>query len=210
MSKPVIIGFPQSTYVWTARAALNLKGVDYDFQPIGPADAKTPEHLARHPYGKVPAFQHGDVALYETAAICHYVDSAFEGPALVPADPVAGAHVHRWVSFTNAYLYGPCVPQLALQYIFPRGADGGPDRAAIEAGLPALKKAVGLVDAGMGGGRWLVGDGITLADLFVGPLLFVIKNFPEGAAALEEAPNALRLMGALAETPAVMAAAPRR
>ena len=36
MTKPKITGFPQSTFVWTARAALNLKGVDYDFEAISP------------------------------------------------------------------------------------------------------------------------------------------------------------------------------
>ena len=54
MSKPTLRGFPQSSYVWTARAAFHVKGVDHEFVPMKPGEHKTPEHLAIHPFGKVP------------------------------------------------------------------------------------------------------------------------------------------------------------
>ena len=49
-------------------------------------DLKKPEHLARHPYGRIPAMRHGDVELFESTAICAYVNGAFDGPSLVPGE----------------------------------------------------------------------------------------------------------------------------
>lgn len=60
MAKPIIYGPAYSTYARTVRLALEEKGVGYDLVEVdllGGA-AKAPEHLARHPFGKVPAFEH--------------------------------------------------------------------------------------------------------------------------------------------------------
>jgi glutathione S-transferase len=45
---------------------------------------KTPEHLARHPFGRVPAFEHDGFKLYETSAITRYLDAVLPGPAPTP------------------------------------------------------------------------------------------------------------------------------
>lgn len=210
MSKPSIIGFPQSTYVWTARAALGLKGVEHDFRPIGPADSKTEEHLGRHPWGKVPAFEHGDLALYETTAICSYVDEAFEGPALRPSDPVGRARVEQVVSIANSYFYPAAVVRYALLYIFPRGPEGAPDRATIDAAVPDVKRNLDVLEAALGDNKWFVGDSPTTADIFVGPLVAVCGMFPEGKELVGGCPNLGRHIGQLMQMPAFAAAAPQK
>ena len=211
MTKPRIIGFPQSTYVWTARAALAFKGVDYDFQPIMPPQNREPEHLARHPWGKVPVFEDGDVQLYETTAICAYVDAAFEGPGLALSEPLALARDHYFVSVTNAYLYPTSVPRFMLQYIFPSGPEGKPDMATIDAAKPEIRKVLEVLDGEAAEGGWLVGgEGPTLADLFVGPLLFGLTGFPGGKELLEGLPKLGALMAKLSDEPKFMGAAPAR
>ena len=84
MSQVTIHGFPQSSFVWTVRSVCAAKGVEADFQVIAPPAHKSPEHLARHPFGVVPSFSHGDFSVYETLAIACYIDEAFEGPTLQP------------------------------------------------------------------------------------------------------------------------------
>lgn len=210
MSKPVVTGFPQSTYVWTARAALNLKGVEHDFVPLAPPANRAPEHLARHPWGKVPAFEHEGVQLIETTAICSYVDTAFEGPALQPSEPVALARMHQWISVANSYLYPAAVLRFALQYIFPRGAGGAPDMDTIQGAVPDIKKAIQFLDQGLGEADWFGGDGPNLADLFVGPLLFTTQMFPGGPALHEGFDNIQRLKGNIARHAGIMSAAPQR
>ncbi len=57
MAKPIVYGTPLSTYVRTTRMTLLEKGVDYDHVDVGVLDGecKGPEHVARNPFGKVPA-----------------------------------------------------------------------------------------------------------------------------------------------------------
>ena len=76
-----IIGAPQSNFVRTARIACMEKGLPYT---LAPARSHSPDVDAIHPFGKIPAMRHGDLSLYETKAICSYIDLAFGGPPLIP------------------------------------------------------------------------------------------------------------------------------
>jgi glutathione S-transferase len=76
---PIIFGAPYSVYVRAVRLALEEKGAHYElipvdiFAPGGPP----PERMTRHPFGKIPAFEHAGFRLYEAGAITRYVDGAF-------------------------------------------------------------------------------------------------------------------------------------
>ena len=210
MSTPTIIGFPQSTYVWTARTALAHKGVDYEFKAIAPPANRTPEHLALHPWGKVPVFTHGELTLYETTAICVYADAAFEGPALYPSDAAERARVVQIESIANAYLYPPAVVRYALQYIFPQGEGGAPDRATIEGALPDIELALKQLDDLLGEGKWFVGDSPSAADFMVAPLVAVVGMFPEGKELAGKFGKLGRLLGQLMQMPAFASSATPR
>ncbi len=210
MSNVVIHGFPQSSYVWTARAVCAAKGVEATFHPFDPPTNRSEEHLARHPYGKVPSFSHGDFTLYETSAIARYVDSAFEGPSLQPEGLQERARVEQWISVANSYLYREAVLGYAFAYIFPGTEDGSPDRARIDATLPKLRHTIGLVENTLSQSKWLVGESATLADYFMGPLLAVVSGFPEGKELLGGFPNVGRYMGQIFQTPAFTSTAPPR
>jgi glutathione S-transferase len=208
MSKPIVIGFLQSTYVWTARAALNYKGVDYEMRPIAVPANRAPDHLARHPWGKVPAFEHDGCHLYETTAICAYVDAAFDGPPLLPPGPCDVARAHQIISIANAYLYPTAVPGYILQYIFPSGPDKQPNREIIDRTIPDVRKTLEVLDRELGDRKWFAGDGPTLADLFIGPLLMASGMFPEGEKLMAKLDNLGRLKGQLAAEPKFMSVAP--
>lgn len=194
MSEVILHGFPGSTYVWTARATLVAKGVPHRIQP--PKGMREAAYRAIHPFHKMPALTHGDVHLFETLAIVHYVDRAFDGPALLPTDPADIGRVYQWVSVATAYAYPAMVPSFMLEYIFPKGADGGPRREVIEDSLPGMRRVLALLDEALAGRGFLVGEALSLADLYTAPLLLSLGGFPEGP-------------GLLAEVPAVMAYATR-
>ncbi|EDM81580.1 probable glutathione s-transferase-related transmembrane protein [Plesiocystis pacifica SIR-1] len=204
-----LTGFQQSSYVWTARAALAHKGVDYEFKPIVPPANRSPEHLEQHPWGKVPIFSHGDFKLYETTAICTYVNEAFEGPALLPGGAKEHARAQLVISVANSYLYPEAVVRYALQYIFPRGEGGQPDRATIDAAVPEVAKALDVLERELGEKQWFVGDGPTLADYFVGPLVAVVGMFPEGKQLMSERPQLGRHLGQLMALDSFRAGAPQ-
>jgi glutathione S-transferase len=69
--------------VWAVRIAATEKGVPYKFTPLRP---NTPEVGAIHPFSKIPVMRHGDFELFESKAIATYIDRAFDGPPLIPAD----------------------------------------------------------------------------------------------------------------------------
>src|SRR5262249_12100896 len=88
MASPVVYGHAYSTYTRTARLVLEEKGIEYELEEVDilQGAGQSPAHLARQPFGKVPAFEHDGFRLYETIAITRYIDEAFPGPKLQPAD----------------------------------------------------------------------------------------------------------------------------
>src|SRR6516164_488756 len=107
MSDPIVYGPNYSTYARSARLALEEKGVPYRLEEVGLIQGETtrPAHLKRHPFARVPAFEHDGFPLYETAAIERYVDETFPGPKLQPEEPKRRARMTQIVSVIDAYAY---------------------------------------------------------------------------------------------------------
>jgi glutathione S-transferase len=72
------------------------------------------------------------------------------------------------------------VRNYVLQYVFPRGPDGKPDRATIEAALPEIRKVLAPIDRAIDGRDFVVGDSVTLADILLIPMVEYVKAMPEG------------------------------
>jgi glutathione S-transferase len=85
MSDPIVYGFPRSTYVNIVRLILAHKDVAFTFHDLETVMGKA-EHLALHPFNRVPILKHGDFTVYETSAIAAYIDEAFPGRRLTPQD----------------------------------------------------------------------------------------------------------------------------
>jgi glutathione S-transferase len=185
MAELEILGAPQSNYVWVCRIACEEKGVPYGLVPLMP---HTPDIDAAHPLGKIPAMRHGDVVLAESRAICAYVDRAFAGPPLVPTDPVAGAQTEQWISIVNTAIDPVMVRQFLGAHFFPGTPDGSPNRPVIDAALPKMAQQMAVLDRAVAPTGHLVGDGFTLADANLLPILFYLSKLDESAALLNKAP----------------------
>ena len=73
---------------------------------LGLGEEKTPAHLVRHPFGRVPTIDHDGFALYETQAIIRYVDAAFAGPALhARAMARATARMNQLIGIVDWYFF---------------------------------------------------------------------------------------------------------
>jgi glutathione S-transferase len=186
-----------SAYLWTAMHVADEKGVDYDFVPLV---LGSPEHLALHPFGKMPVLQHGEVILYESLAIAHYIDRAFAGPALQPADPLGQAEVLRWISIVNAYVF-PVMNRFTKERLV-RPAWGFPSDAGFLAGARApLSLQLRLICEAVGDDGYLAGPDPTLADSFLLPHLLFFNRTPEGARLIEESPRAGRWLARMQARP---------
>src|SRR5207244_2585536 len=114
------------------------------------------------PFGRVPAFRDGDFTLYETSAIIRYLDESFDGPSLVAGTTEKRAMMEQWTSLYNSHCYDAMVRRYLLQYIFPKGADGKPDRTTIDGAVPDIEKQLGVFDRAYGDRNVLGGDTLTL------------------------------------------------
>jgi glutathione S-transferase len=130
--------------------------------------------------------RHGDVTLGESRAICGYIERMFDGPPLIPADPIKAAQVEQWVSILNTAIDPVWIRQYVAAYVFPGTPDKSPNRAAIEAALPKMEKQFAVMDAAVTNG-FLAAGSFTLADMVFIPMLFYVNRYPEGAAFVAKA-----------------------
>ena len=162
-----IHGFAQSTYVRTARMTCIEKGVAHTLVPL---DFRSDAHRALHPFGRMPIMRDGDLVLFETLAIAFYLDETRDGPALQPADPPGRARMLAWITAATDYVHGTLLrPYLAVDSL------SAEQRAAARENLE-------IVDLALSKGPFLLGAQLTLADLFLAPMV----GFAEGQAEFAE------------------------
>jgi glutathione S-transferase len=185
VSAPILYGASYSVYARIARLALLEKGVDHIFEEVDifaqggpPAD-----HLRRHPFGRIPALAHDGFELFETQAICRYVDEAFAGPALQPATPMGRARMTQIIGILDAYAYRPMVWDIYVERVSRPARGTASDEPRIAAAIPAAERCLGVLQGLMGDAQWLAGsDALSLADLHAAPMLVYLAATPEGAA----------------------------
>jgi glutathione S-transferase len=181
MVKPEIIGSAQSTYTWVVRMVCEEKGIEYTLteMPLG-----APELLAIHPLGKMPVLRHGDVELFESKAIATYLDRSFPAPHLFPEDPRLAGLTEQWVSLVNTAIDRTLIRTYLYAYIAPRPEATGPNRDGIEAVMPAVRQQLQILDRAVAATGYLVDDRFTFADINLLPVLYRVRQAPEGAEAL--------------------------
>jgi glutathione S-transferase len=77
------------------RWALEEAGQSYDVRLLSFAEMTEPTHLALHPFGQIPTYEEGDLALFETGSIILYIADHHAG--LLPADANARARAITWM-----------------------------------------------------------------------------------------------------------------
>ncbi|MBZ0216087.1 MAG: glutathione S-transferase family protein [Fimbriimonadaceae bacterium] len=211
MSKLEIIGFAASTYTRSARIACVEKGIDHDLVPgsiTSLADIRGAEHMKLHPFGRIPVLRHGDKIVFETSAICYYIDHHFEGPDLTPKDPDQWIDQEQWVSAVNFYLDHWMVRECVIQYAFPSGPGGQPDRTRIDAALPEIKLGIAGLAGAFANGPFIGGARPMIADFLLIPMIDYFANVPEGPEMLKDAPYLHDFRAAFAKRPSYRSTLP--
>jgi glutathione S-transferase len=184
MPAPEIIGSSRSTYTRVACMVCEEKGIEY---VLTEKPLQAPELRAIHPFGKMPVLRHGDLELFESKAIATYLDRSFPAPFVFPSEPRLAALTEQWVSLVNTVIDRTLIRTYLYAYIAPKTADGKPDRAAIQAVMPAVRQQLEILDRAVAGTGYLVGNDFTFADINLLPILDRLRLAPEGAAALAAA-----------------------
>ena len=148
---PKLYGYPACPRSRMALVAASEKGIDCAFEAVASWDGldKLPIFTRLHPFQRVPVLEQGDLRITETHAILMYIESAFEGPRLVPDEPLALARMWEIISATTSYAWSPWVQALAINRIIRPIAGDGADEAAIAASVPGMCRAAEVIGGGL-------------------------------------------------------------
>ena len=207
----VVYGPAYSTYARTARLALEEKGTPYELVEVDMIGGKhhAPEHLARNPFGPVPAFGHDGLMLYETDAIIRYVDEVAPGPSLVPGDARGRARMSQLIGINNSYGYPSIILKLFWQRAIVPMMGGQGDEQIVQDSLPRVALCLAEAERIMGGNPWMAGSEVSLADLMWAPVIAYMTTTPESEALMAKRPGLARWWQAMSARPSMVKTAPK-
>jgi glutathione S-transferase len=134
------------------RWALEEVGLPYDVRLVSFAAMKDPAHLALHPFGQIPTYEDGDLALFESGAVVLHIAERHAG--LLPTETNARARAITWM-FAALNTLEPPIVELGMALLFER------DKSWHEARLPMLQDRVrvrlGELSRRLGDADWLDG-----------------------------------------------------
>jgi glutathione S-transferase len=161
------------------RWALEEVGQPYEVRPVSWAAMKEPAHLALHPFGQIPTYEEGDLALFETGSIVFHIAERHLG--LLPDEADARARAIMWM-FAALSTVEPAILELANARLLER------DKPWSKARLPLVEDRVRdrlqRLSARLAGADWLDG-GFSAGDLMMVSVLLRLKS----SRILDEYPN---------------------
>jgi glutathione S-transferase len=201
MTRLTLFGASYSVYVRIVRLVLEELGVRYDLAEVDifAAESVPSDYLARHPFGRIPALEHDGFRLFETDAIVFYLIERFGGDALLPADVKSRARMRQTMRIMDNYAYRALVWGVYVEET-ERNRAGGLEPDEIERATKCLR-----VLEDLSGPEFLVDSHLTLADLWVLPMLTYLKLAPTGAVLLRDCPKLSEWLERMQERPAVQA-----
>jgi glutathione S-transferase len=135
-----------------------------------PKDLKSDEHRARHPLGRVPVLEDGDVSIYESGAIVEYVLERHKNGGLKPAVESAEYPGYlQWFHYCEGMVMPPVNTIVVQTVLLPPERR---DETALSQAQRLLTKALAPVDAALEGSDYLIGD-FSGADIMLGHACFM-------------------------------------
>jgi glutathione S-transferase len=163
----IVYGASLSPFVRKVLAYGAEKGLELEHKPLG-LGSDDPDFLRASPFRKIPGFIDGDFAISDSSAIIHYLEAKYPEPALIPVEPRARARVIWFDEFADTILCACGAKMFFNRIVAPRflGREGDLDLAD-KAEREELPPILDYLERTIPDNGWLVGDGITLADIAV-------------------------------------------
>ncbi len=167
-----LFGHPMSMCTRRVLAILHAKEAAFDLVMVDTraGEQKQLAHLARQPFGLVPALEHDGFMLYESRAICRYLDEVLPGQRLTPTAPRERALMEQWLSVETSN-FSPPAGNIIVEALFKRLRGGQPDQAIIEASKVKVAECVAVMEAQLQRTAFIAGDALTLADISFLPVM---------------------------------------
>lgn len=169
------------------RWALEEVGQPYEVRLLSFQAMKEPDHLALHPFGQIPTFEEGDLALFESGAIVFHI--AETHPGLLPTEANARARAIGWMFAAINTVEPPLIDRVVAKIL-----EG--DRSWADERLPLVDARIHQrlreLSARLGDAEWLDGA-FSAGDLLMVTVLMRAKaggflnDYPNLAAYVERA-----------------------
>lgn len=201
MEQATLFGATYSVYVRIARLVMEEAGMPCDLVEIDvfSKDGLPAEYAARHPFGKIPAFEHDGFRLFETDAIAQYVVGVSGDRGLMPTAPRERSRATQIMRIMDNYGYPSLVWGVFVEEV-ERDRRGLLNEDEITRARNVLAVLADLM-----GRPFLVGECVTLADLWAAPMIAYLRLAPTGRALLGEFPALESWWGHMATRPSIVA-----
>lgn len=158
-----------STATQRVFATLYEKELEFEVVPVNLAtgEHKKEPFISLNPFGQLPAFEDGDLKLFESRAITQYIAHTYadKGTQLICPDPKKMAHVSVWME-VEAHQFDPPASKLSWELVYKPMFGGIPvDPAAVEENEAKLGKVLDVYEARLSQSKYIACDCFTLADL---------------------------------------------
>ncbi|MGH6805839.1 MAG: glutathione S-transferase family protein [Ensifer adhaerens] len=161
------------------RWAFEEVGQPYDVRLVSFKAMKEPAHLALQPFGQIPTYEDGDLALFESGAIVFHIAEHY--PGLLPDDANARARAITWMFAALSTIEPPIVDREVARYLegdkpwYAERLSGVDER---------IRKRLDQLSGRLGDADWLDGE-FSAGDL----LMVTVLRRLEGSGILNEYPN---------------------
>jgi glutathione S-transferase len=162
-----------SPYAARVRIAIYAKSLPIEIVNVAMGWGKSPDFLKLNPLGRVPVLAFDDgTTLPESGVIVEYLEDAYPDPPLRPRDPRDLAKVRFVTQVAEHYVMPLVFPLFGL---FAAAANAR-DEAAIEAQTGKLQHSLGHLEPLLSRGRYVFGDRLSTADVWLAPLTFALHG----------------------------------
>ena len=174
------------------RWALEEVGQTYDVRLVTFDDLKHPAHLELQPFGQIPTYEDGRVALFESGAIVLHIAEQYAG--ILPDDGASRAKALSWMFAALSTVEPPIVERDNVKF-FEQGKVWQAERFAMVD--DRIRVRLDQLAAALGESAWLAGD-FSAADIL---MVHTIRRL-EGSGILEDFPVLVDYVARAAERPA--------
>jgi glutathione S-transferase len=173
-------------------------GLPYELNHMefNPKALKSDEHRARHPLGRVPVLEDGELTLYESGAIVEYIVARHSDGELKPSveSPLYPDFL-QWFHYCEGMLMSPINTIVVHTLLLP------PERRNDEVlgqALRLLTKSLAPVEAALAGREYLIGE-FSAVDIMLGHAIFMSRRLE---CVTEDMRNLVAYIGRLEARPA--------
>lgn len=150
-------------------------GSEFNGQDFG---IRTPALKTLNPFAKIPILIEQGKILYESQAICRYLDNQYNQSRLQPGDPWQRAQIDQWCGVIANYVDKNIVRNFLLEFRFPKGENGSVRKDVVAAAIPEIVNTVKILEDQLASQPFLLGNQLTLADIMLMPSLHYLSIAP--------------------------------